>query len=231
MTKALVVVERNTVRWEACSRETSRAFPRKAPSQSFKRAARIFPVSPRLLFPPVPHMTMPSALRRALLSLLCPLPALAVPVAVNDTYTTLEDTAFVPVGPPVVNSSFEAGADGWAYLDDPFASPYNTSAPTYATGSVNTTRGVGATGCLLVDIGRRPPAPRSCSGAYSRTITLAAPATVEVSISYHLRAVGTVFSNLVSCYADAVFTVDGTRYGNGTNSAVARLVVPGAEGD
>ena len=165
-------------------------------------------------------MTKLTVFFRALACLLLSLPVLAVPVAVNDTYTAAEDTVLVPTGTPLVSAAFNSGADGWTYVDDPFPSPFNTNAPGNATGSVNTTRGVGATGCLLVDVGRRPPTPRSSSGAFSRTFTLAAGATLEVKFNYRLRAVDTSYSFFASRYADAVFMIDGIRYGNGTSESL-----------
>ncbi len=163
---------------------------------------------------------------RALACFFSIVPAGAAPVAVDDTYTTAEDTVCVPTGNPLVSATFNGGAEGWTYVDDTFG----TNAPDFAAGSVNTTRGVGGTGCLLVDIGRRPPSPRSSSGAFSRTFNLTAGATVEVSLSYRLRAVNTVYSVFFQRDADAVLTVDGIRYGDGAGDSLLRLTVPSEEG-
>jgi len=169
-----------------------------------------------------------TALRRALFSLLTCLPVLTVtaaPVAVDDVYTTQEDVPFSPTGPLLVNSNFDSGADSWTYQDDTFG----TNAPNNATGSVNTTRGTGGTGCLLVDIGRRPPQPRSSSGAFTRTINLAAATTVEVAMSFRLRVINPSYTGFLQRNAEAVFTVNGTRYGNSGGTSLLRLTVPSNE--
>ena len=171
-------------------------------------------------------MTKLPAYHYAFISLLLASAARAVPVAVNDAYTAVEDTAFVPNGPPLINANFNSGAESWTYVDDAFG----TNAPGYALGTVSATRGVDSTGCLLVDIGRRPPSPRSSSGAFTRTINLNAGATVEFKFSYRLRAVNTVYSGLFQRYAEAVFTVGGIRYGDGAGDSLLRLTVPQAEG-
>ena len=151
----------------------------------------------------------------------------AAPVAVDDSYNLNEDTVFT-AGLPLVSASFNGGNSGeFVYADDTFG----TNAPNNSSGSVNATRGEGGTGCLLVETGRRPPQPRTSSGAWSRTFNLTAPATVDVSLSYRLQATNTEWTFFLSRYAEAVFTMGGTRYGSGTGTSLTRLVVPNAGGN
>ena len=175
-------------------------------------------------------MAIPFALRRALLlPLFLALPAFAVPVAVNDTYTTPEDTPVSPDGPPVLSANFNSGADGFTYADDTFG----TSAPNNEAGTHEATEGFNGTGGLEVRIGNRPSnnsgGGRQSSGGWQRTFSLAAPATVQCSGRYRLRTEGGMEDDE---YGDLILDVDGTRHGpNGTapNRYLARLYGPNTE--
>ena len=60
-------------------------------------------------------MTKLTVYHRALACLFLAIPAGAAPVAVDDTYSTAEDTVCVPPRTPLVNATFNGGAEGWVY--------------------------------------------------------------------------------------------------------------------
>lgn len=166
---------------------------------------------------------------RALACLLSALPALAVPVAVNDTYTTAEDTVLSPDGGPLLDVNFNASADGFAYVDDPFG----TNAAGNESGTYQAAGGFNGTGGLEVRIGNRPGnnsgSGRQSSGAWRRTFTTTSGGVIQVSGRYRIRTEGGMESNE---YGDFILDVNGTRYGpRGTAPAlyIDRLAGPNIE--
>lgn len=173
-------------------------------------------------------MIMPNALRRALLTLLTAVPAFAAPVAVNDTFTGSEDSPVSPDGQPALSVNFNAGADGFSYVDDPFG----TNAANNESGSHEAAGGFNSTGGLQVRVGNRPGnngGLRQSSGGWERTFTLPAAGTIQFSGRYRLQTEGGMEDNE---YAYLMLDVDGTRYGpSGTAPAlyITRLAGPNTE--
>ncbi len=174
-------------------------------------------------------MTLTTAIRRALIPLSTCLPLLAAPVAVDDVYTTLEDTPASPEGPPLLSVNFDAGADGFTYADNTFG----TNAGNNAAGSHEASGGFGSSGGLEVTVGNRPPnnsgGGRQSSGGWQRTFNLDAAGTLQFSGRYRLQTLGGMEDNE---YGDFILDVDGTRYGpEGTAPAlrIARLLGPNEE--
>lgn len=181
-------------------------------------------------------LTLPLLLAAALFSL----PAAAAPVAVNDTYTLAEDTAFSPNGGQPVNATMEGGvADlgGFSFVGNVFANNSGaTGAPT-VQGSRTAAGGFNGTAGLLVDVGHRPPRAaniRQCSGGFSRQFSLTSAGSVQLALRYRLRTVGVqstnFFGTLFERYGEAVCTVNGTRQGTGTGNSLQRLVGPQTAG-
>ncbi|MHC4853696.1 MAG: DUF2341 domain-containing protein, partial [Planctomycetota bacterium] len=112
----------------------------------------------------------------------------------------------------LVNATFDADVEGFTYADDTFG----TSNPTSASGSWNATAGNGGGGALEVHLGDTQTGTNS-SGAYSKTINLAADSWVRITFDYNL-AVGSGYES--GEYGEAIFAVDGTRYGSDTNNSL-----------
>lgn len=110
-------------------------------------------------------------------------------------------------------------AGGFVYVDDVFG----TSLPAYAEGSLDASGGFAGAGLHTtiggVNSGVVDP-PRATSGGFSRSVFLAAPAAVEISFRYRL-----VNSNQMERneYGEAVFEIDGTRYGSDTDDSLVHI--------
>ena len=108
---------------------------------------------------------------------------------------------------------------GFVFVDDPFG----TSQPDYAAGVVDETGGFSGAG-LHITIGgldnRFVPEPHSTSGAFTQSFTLAAAATLEVSLRYRL-----VNSNPFEQFefGEAILEVNGVRYGNDENESLVHI--------
>ena len=108
---------------------------------------------------------------------------------------------------------------GFVFSDDAFG----TSQPDYAAGIIDPDGGFSGSG-LRVTIGgldnRFVPGPHATSGAFRQTFTIAAPATVQFDFRYRL-----VNSDPLEAseFGEAVFEVDGVRYGADENNSLVRI--------
>ena len=108
---------------------------------------------------------------------------------------------------------------GFVFVDDAFG----TDQPEYATGILDPSGGESGGG-LYVTIGgldnRIVPGPHATSGAFMQSFTLAATAVLEISFRYRL-----VNSDPLEAseFGEAVFEIDGVRYGNDTNNSLVRI--------
>ena len=110
----------------------------------------------------------------------------------------------------------ESPLTGFTYLDDAFN---NTSRPNNANGELDPTGGFSG-GALFVEVGRRLNNNPSTSGGWQRTFTLENPADTTISFRYRIT-----FSNDYDAdeYGEALFEVDGIRYGNDIDNSLTRF--------
>ncbi|MHC4816013.1 MAG: Ig-like domain-containing protein [Planctomycetota bacterium] len=128
----------------------------------------------------------------------------------------------------LINSDFAAGADGFTYVDNAFG----TSNYPAASGSWDAAVGSGGGGGLEVALaytgfwGDGPP-DGPASGAFTKDITLTSDAWVRITFDYDL-----IISSEYEAdeYGEAIFEVDGTRYGSDTNNSLVHLVGDGNGG-
>ncbi len=113
-------------------------------------------------------------------------------------------------------TTFDSNADGFTYADDTFG----TSNPSNASGSYSGTEGFGGGGGLTVYLGPGD-AVSPMSGGWFETFTLSQSGLVRVTLHYRLTITSSYENNE---YGEAILRIDGTKYGNGTNDSLVRIV-------
>jgi autotransporter-associated beta strand protein len=108
--------------------------------------------------------------------------------------------------------SFNTTSEGFTYADDAFNSTAN---PNLENGDYSTAGGYLSSGRLHVALAGTITS--GLSGAWSRTVTLAAADTVDVSVRYRL-AMGA--GSTSTSYGEMLMKVDGALYGAGTNTSL-----------
>ncbi|MCH2062689.1 MAG: Ig-like domain-containing protein [Roseibacillus sp.] len=110
-------------------------------------------------------------------------------------------------------------AGGFVFLDDAFG----TDQPEYAAGILDPSGGFSGAG-LQVTIGgldnRTVAGPYATSGAFTQSFTLAAAATLEVSLRYRLINTEPLEA---SEFGEAILEIDGVRYGDDTNNSLVHI--------
>ena len=109
-----------------------------------------------------------------------------------------------------------SASGGFTYLDDAFN---GTNQPNFATGNIDPTGGFTGAG-LFVQSGDQPSGSQATSGGWSKQFTLAYPATATISFRYRLTFNKDYESDE---YGEALFEVDGVRYGNDTGNSLTRF--------
>lgn len=134
-----------------------------------------------------------------------------IAVEVHQTTLTSSDAGFQLDLVPVSSSA----SGGFIYTDDAFG----TSRPNNAIGNIDSTGGFTGGG-LFVQVGGRLNNNQSTSGGWSRQFSLDTPATATISFRYRLT-----FSDGYENdeYGDALFEVDGIRYGNDIENSLRRF--------
>lgn len=135
-----------------------------------------------------------------------------IAVEVHQASLTSSDIGFSVNLAPISRSPLS----GFTYADDTFN---NTSRPNNANGELDPTGGLTG-GALLVQVGRRLNNNPSTSGGWQRTFTLENPANTTISFRYRLT-----FSDDYDAdeYGEALFEVDGVRYGNDIENSLTRF--------
>jgi VCBS repeat-containing protein len=115
--------------------------------------------------------------------------------------------------------------EGFVYADDTFG----TNNPNRASGSFEPTGGDtgGGLSVSLEHVGGGGGVGNAKSGGWVRAFNLPAAATIDVSLRYRLTASQEIENNE---YGEAVLTIDGTRYGSGAGTSLARFVGDGNGG-
>jgi len=142
-----------------------------------------------------------------------------IAVEVHQTALTSSDVGFQLSLVPASSSA----SGGFTYSDDTFN---GTNQPNFATGSVDPTGGFEGAG-LFVQVGDRPFINRATSGGWSRQFSLDNPVTATVSFRYRLT-----FSSDYEAdeYGEALFEIDGVRYGSDLGSSLKRFYGDGNGG-
>ena len=115
---------------------------------------------------------------------------------------------------------------GFVFSDDVFG----TNQPDYAAGSLDPDGGFAGSG-LRITIGgldnRFVPGPHATSGAFTQSFAIASSAAVRVDFRYRL-----VNSDPLEAseFGEAVFEVDGVRYGSDENNSLVRISNGGDSG-
>ncbi|MEN8785645.1 MAG: Ig-like domain-containing protein [Akkermansiaceae bacterium] len=135
-----------------------------------------------------------------------------IAVEVHQTTLTSSDVGLSLNLAPISNSPLA----GFTYTDDTFN---GTSRPNNANGELDPTGGFSG-GALFVQVGRRLTTNPSTSGGWQRTFSLDNPATATISFRYRLT-----FSDDYETdeYGEALFEVDGVRYGNDIENSLTRF--------
>ena len=131
---------------------------------------------------------------------------------------------FSQVGALPFTATFDAGADGFSYLDDPFR---GTAAPGYASGDFSASGGFSGGGLQVLLGGIDDAGVLGMSGGWSADFTLAAPGNVTIALRYQLTQSSEYESDE---YSEALVSVDGVLRGVGGTDRLARLTGDGNGG-
>ena len=121
----------------------------------------------------------------------------------------------------LINSSFTSGSEGFTYSDDIFG----TSRPANATGNWDNNDGFSGGG-LYVEVGGNAGSNAS-SGGFSQDINLATDGIISISLRYRLDVANQVDGGE---FGEAVFEIDGVRYGADLNNSLAHIEGGGDSG-
>ncbi|MBN1514154.1 MAG: S8 family serine peptidase [Phycisphaerae bacterium] len=121
----------------------------------------------------------------------------------------------------VLDAHFDSDANGFAYQDDVFG----TSLPNYAAGTYEASGGY-AGGGVRVYLGPGSTGGAT-SGGWSASFTLTEATTVTVNVRHRLLLGAGYETNE---YGETILTIDGTRYGNDTNTSLKHMVGNGNGG-
>ena len=114
----------------------------------------------------------------------------------------------------LIDATFDADSDGFAYADDVFS----TALPAYAAGTYEAAGGFSGGG-IRVYLG--PGATGGAtSGGWSDTINLGAASTVTVSLRYRML-MGEGYETTE--YGEVILDIGGTRYGNDANDSLVHV--------
>jgi len=115
----------------------------------------------------------------------------------------------------LLSASFNSGASGFAYVDDPFG----TSQPSYASGAWTASGGFGGSGGLQVNLGGiNNNTINNMSGGWSHTINLGGAET-GVALSFRYRLEQTSQYEFDE-FSRVRMTFDGTEHGRGAKAFV-----------
>jgi glucose/arabinose dehydrogenase/chitodextrinase len=146
------------------------------------------------------------------------------PFTVTARSGVIAGTAVVTVANRILEAHFDAGADGFAYLDDAFR---GTTKAAYASGGWSAAEGF-AGGGLKITLGGINDTPvLGMSGGWRRTFALSAAAPVMLSFRYQLTQSANYESDEIS---EMLVRVDSLQPGTGGTDYVARLVGNGNGG-
>ena len=118
-----------------------------------------------------------------------------------------------------IDISLQGGGGGFVFVADAFG----TSQPAYAAGVIDPSGGFSGAGMQVVIGGldnRDVPGPHATSGAFMQSFTLAAAATLEISFRYRLVNTDPLEA---SEFGEAVFEIDGVRYGDDANNSLVHI--------
>jgi hypothetical protein len=135
-----------------------------------------------------------------------------VEAAVDDLSIIVTETTQV-----LVSADFNAGPDGFVYLDDAFR---GTSQPDYASGSYRGDGGVVGGGLEVLLGGLDTRIIKDISGGWVTTFNLASPGDVVVSFWYNLTQSPDYD---LGEYSQMLVSVDGVLYGSGVPDYVAQI--------
>jgi PKD repeat protein len=121
-------------------------------------------------------------------------------------------------------ATFDAGADGFSYRDDPFR---GTAAPVYASGVFSAASGFTGRGLQVLLGGLDATGVLGMSGGWTTTFTLDAPEDVTLTLRYQLTQASEYESDE---YSEALVSVDGILRGVAGTDRLARLTGDGNGG-
>ena len=144
-------------------------------------------------------------------------------VQVSDGLDMVSDTVNITVFHPqaIFSATFDTGTDSFVYSDNTFrGTTGNGYYGYYDVGDLLATGGFSG-GALRVRLGgMNNNLVVGISGGWTRTFTLAAPTTVDVSFHYNLYQTANYESNE---FSDMMFAIDGMVIGAGANDYLARI--------
>jgi hypothetical protein len=124
----------------------------------------------------------------------------------------------IPVGRVLLEARFDAGADSFAFVDDPFD---GTAAPAYASGAHAALAGRNGGGVTVALGGIDGTTVTGMSGGWRRTFTVAAPGAFLLSFRYNLTQTAEYEADELS---RVMVTVDGVELGLPPSAAPALYV-------
>ena len=136
----------------------------------------------------------------------------------------VQPTSVPPPHAPVLDVSFDEGAEGFTYIDDAFRS---TSQPTYASGAHVPDQGFSGGGLRVLLGGIDDADILHMSGGWRRSFTLASSSEVSLTFRYKLTKMP---EYELSEWSQILVAVDDTLVGATPNDYVAQVVGDGGGG-
>ncbi|MCG8507176.1 MAG: cadherin-like domain-containing protein, partial [Sphingomonadales bacterium] len=132
----------------------------------------------------------------------------------------------------IFSADFDSGLDGFSYSDDAFHDGeggfYDTESGSRASGSADSSGGVGGSGGLELDLGGTgDDGTTDMAGGFTTTFTVPEGATGTLTFSYRIEMDASYESDE---YVEVLASVDGTLHGTGGNNYVARMYDGGDSG-
>ncbi|GJL54912.1 MAG: hypothetical protein NPIRA02_20440 [Nitrospirales bacterium] len=129
-----------------------------------------------------------------------------------------------PPGQPILNASFDAGPNGFTYMDDTFR---NTSQPNFARGGHVPNLGFAGGGLRVLLGGLNNADILNMSGGWRRTFTVPTAQPVTISLRYRM---GQASNYEPDEFSETLLSIDNRLVGQGGSQVLARLTGDGNGG-
>ncbi|GJL65811.1 MAG: hypothetical protein NPIRA05_07820 [Nitrospirales bacterium] len=146
-----------------------------------------------------------------------------------DDVSVRRGTTSPPLPPPppggvIVNANFNAGVNGFTYIDDTFR---NTNQPNFARGAHQPNLGFTGGGLQVLVGGHSKAEKLNMSGGWRRSFTLPTARQVTISLRYRMGQSSNYESDE---FSETLLSVDNRLIGRGGNQVLARITGDGDGG-
>ncbi|WP_447968558.1 M12 family metallo-peptidase [Nitrospira sp. M1] len=129
-----------------------------------------------------------------------------------------------PPGQPIISASFDAGTNGFTYMDDTFR---NTNQPNFAKGAYQPNFGFTGGGLQVLVGGHSKAEKRNMSGGWRRSFNLPTARPIKISLRYRM---GQTSNYEPDEFSETLLSIDNTLIGPGGSQVLARITGDGDGG-